>query len=132
MLLIPTYLAPSSIHGIGVFAACDVKAGTPIWEFNEKVDQKFSDGEFLEICEHMCYENEQKIRSWSYFENGVWILCGDNAKFFNHDEDNPSTNEQHGVMTTTAKRDLIAGDELTCNYKDFDEIDRKVEGKLYA
>lgn len=46
MLLIPTFLAPSKIHGIGLFTSGDIKKGTIIWKFDHRVDQKFSKEEF--------------------------------------------------------------------------------------
>jgi SET domain-containing protein len=42
MLLIPTYVAPSRIEGVGVFAAEDVTAGTLIWRLEPRLDRLFS------------------------------------------------------------------------------------------
>lgn len=131
MLIIPTYIASSKIHGMGVFTNVDVKKDTVVWEFNDAVDQKFSDTEFNRMVGWLSKENADKFRSWTYYENGIWMLCGDNAKFFNHSENDPTTQERHGIMYTTAKRDLKVGDELTCNYKDFDDNDKLVKGNLY-
>ena len=130
MLLIPTYLAKSKIHGTGVYTATPVAKGTPIWVFDPSVDQSYTDSEFNRMVLAMPALQGNQLRSWAYKENGNWILCGDNAKFFNHNEINPTANEKTGVMSV-ANRDLQAGEELTCNYKDFDDNDKLVEGPLY-
>ena len=116
---------------MGVFTSIFVSKGTKIWEFNDDVDQKFSYDEYFGMLNNLTYDNCNKIKSWTYCEDGIWILCGDNAKFFNHDEINPSTYEKGGVMFTLANHDLNPGDELTCNYKDFDDNDKLVKGELY-
>lgn len=38
MLLVPTYVAPSAIQGLGVFAAEPVTEGAPIWRFEPGID----------------------------------------------------------------------------------------------
>ena len=125
MLLIPTFVALSKIHGYGVFTSVDVKEDTVVWEFNSSVDQMFLDDEFDAMLNVLSKENAKKIYSWSYHENGHWILCGDNAKFFNH-SNNPSCKDTMGLLITTAKRNLIAGEELTSDYNNIDDNNRKL------
>ena len=134
MFTIPTYIAKSDIEGMGVFTAVPVKKGEIIWKFNPDVDQRFTSKEFRNLLGTLSKENADKLKSWVYYENNVWILCGDNAKFCNHSEDNPSSSEQEvdGEMTyCVARRDLDPGDEITCNYKSFDDNDKQVDGELY-
>ena len=38
MLRVPTYLGPSSIHGIGVFAVERILAGAEVWRFSPGLD----------------------------------------------------------------------------------------------
>jgi len=38
MILVRTYLAPSSIDGLGLFAAEDIPKGTITWEFYSEID----------------------------------------------------------------------------------------------
>jgi uncharacterized protein len=42
MLVVETYVAPSAIHGVGVFAAGPLKAGTRVWVFNAVIDQEIT------------------------------------------------------------------------------------------
>lgn len=45
------------------------------------------------------------------------VLCGDNARFMNHSFE-PNCDDRTGV--TFALRDILAGEELTCDYRVFD------------
>src|SRR3546814_1178092 len=46
MLLVKTYVAPSRIHGLGLFAAERIPRGARIWEFNPVMDRFVSREEF--------------------------------------------------------------------------------------
>ena len=112
MFLIRTYLAPSKIHGIGVFAGEDVTAGQEIWRFTPPVDQVLSfafveslppaQRSYLEIY---TYES-------SYFGPGL-VLNGDHARFLNHAGD-PNTDNSREI--TLAARAIATGEEITCDY----------------
>lgn len=60
--------------------------------------------------------------------NGIWILCGDNGRFFNH-SDRPNTTENYKVSDPfgidIAARDIAAGEELTTDYEGFDAMWRQ-------
>jgi len=115
MLLIPTYIARSPIHGIGVFAADDIPAGSRIWAFDAEVDWRLTADEMRSFPEPY----QTRLRSWSYLDDeGLYVLCGDNARFMNH-ADSPNCLDIEGPYTITA-RDIAAGEELTCDYRTFD------------
>ena len=44
MLLVPTYVAPSSIEGLGLFAAAPIAKGTTVWRFDPLLDLVFPEG----------------------------------------------------------------------------------------
>jgi len=46
MLLIPTYVAASGIHGLGVYAAKKIKKGQKVWIFDPHWDHQISDQDF--------------------------------------------------------------------------------------
>ena len=115
MLLVPTVVRPSPIAGLGLFSAGPIPAGTTIWVFNQGVDWRFDrrqldafpDG-YRELLEH-----------WSYEEvEGVFVLCGDNAKFMNHSFD-PNCLDLPPEITVT-RRAIEADEELTCDYRMID------------
>ena len=43
MLLIPNYVGPSAIEGVGVFAAAPIAEGSVIWRLDERFDLTFSE-----------------------------------------------------------------------------------------
>ena len=116
MMLIKSYVAPSGIHGNGLFAAEDIKAGTKIWEFMEGLEVVIpadSLDRFPEtVREYLdCYTYPHQS------QKGKLILDGDHGRFMNHSE-MPNTD----FKTPTsgyATQDIPAGAELTCNYRDF-------------
>ena len=116
MLTVKTVVRPSSIEGLGLFADQDIPAGTVIWEFVEKFDTTYTNEEF----EALPKSAKPHVRKYSYFcpELSLWVLCGDDARFMNHAAV-PNTFEEPGTRSIAA-RDIAAGEELTCDYTQFD------------
>ena len=46
MIVVPTYLNKSEIHGFGVFAKEFIPRGKKVWEFNPTFDIRFTEEEF--------------------------------------------------------------------------------------
>jgi SET domain-containing protein len=114
VFIVPTVVRPSAIQGVGVFAAVSIPAGTNIWEYTPDVDWKISQEEMASFPQPF----QTRLRRYTYLdESGWYVLCGDNAKFMNHD-DSPNCDD-HG-MYTVALRDILMGEELTCDYRAFD------------
>ena len=121
MMLVKTRLLKSPIEGYGLFADEDIKEGTPTWKVVEGLDFLL-DPAFVEalsspmkeFCLRYCYLSPR---------NRKYVLCGDDARFMNHDE-NPNTKgiypagEVEGVDVAT--RNIKRGEELTCDYRTFD------------
>ncbi len=125
MFRVPTYLAPSSIHGVGVFTPIPIAARTILWEFTNGVDWSMAETDFSSFPEpyrtqlgHYCFVDD----------DGQYILCGDNARFMNH-SDTPNCDDS-GRITRTS-RDIAAGEELTSDYRTFDRTSR-LEPVLYG
>jgi SET domain-containing protein len=126
MLRVPTFLAPSPIAGVGLFAATDLAAGTIIWEYTEGVDWRLSPEELTGFPEPY----RSRLRHYVYEEDTGWfVLCGDNAKFMNH-ADTPNCDDPDGAFTVT-NRLVRAGEELTCDYRSFDR-DSRLNGMPFA
>lgn len=128
MLLIETRVAPSAIHGLGLFAVKTVPRGTPIWKFQPGFDQSFSPAQFAALPPPA----QRHLQWFAYLSqpDGHWILSGDHACFMNHSA-TPNTGaamEESQPVVTVALRDIAAGEEITCDYFAFDaEAEQKLK-----
>jgi SET domain-containing protein len=117
MLLISTYLAPSAIEGIGVFAAEPIARGNLMWSLNPKFDVFVHPNEIEGLPAHM----QDFIARYSYPHlemPGVVVVDSDNGRFMNHCL---APNTDFRIFDKGyALVDIAAGDELTCNYYEFD------------
>ena len=114
MLMVETELRPSSIHGIGAFLLEDVKAGDLVWRFDSRIDRIFSDAEL----ETMPQRLQAFLSMYSTFHqpSGLWVLCGDNGRHFNHSDEPNTISLGPAFGDDIAAVDLAAGTELTTNY----------------
>src|SRR3954451_22310097 len=104
MLMVQTELRQSAIHGIGVFLLEDVKTGQLIWRFDSRIDRVFTDAELGEMPHRL--REFMLVYSTYQEESGLWVLCGDNGRHFNH-SDQPNT-----TSLGVAFGDDIASDDL--------------------
>ena len=119
MLRVSTYLAPSRIAGVGLFSSDHLPTGTRIWEYTEGVDWKMTADELSRFPEPF----QSRMRHYVYLgDSGLYVLCGDNARFMNHSF-TPNCDDSGSV--TTAFRNIEPGEELTCDYRGFDEESRR-------
>ena len=113
-LLIDTYLDKSKIHGVVVFSKENVNKGEQIKEERPEFEIEFNKNKLpsmplalAKLIDTHAYE--RKIGS------GILVLGIDNEKYLNHSTD-PSVNDD-GI----ALKDINIGDEITIDYKDFDD-----------
>jgi len=113
-MIVQTELRSSPIHGIGAFLLEDVKKGDLIWRFDSRIDRVFADSELSALPESL--RAFLSIYSTYHEQSGLWVLCGDNGRHFNH-SDQPNTISM-GVAfgDDIAAADLPAGTELTTDY----------------
>jgi uncharacterized protein len=116
MLLVNTYVASSSIEGVGVFAAEPVEAGEPIWRLDPDFDR------LIPVRAYECSPPHVKALLDRYAypspdRPGFIVYEVDNGRFMNHSE-TPNTDFSAGEGGT-ALRDIQAGEELTCDYRQF-------------
>jgi uncharacterized protein len=119
MLLVKTELKYSGIHGLGCFAGEDIKEGTIVWRFDPGIDLEFTE---QDLKKHPASFNEfLKVYAYSPVTEleKKYILCSDHARHMNH-SDNPNLGETPEGMNV-ALRDIKAGEELTCDYNQFDK-----------
>ena len=104
MFLIPTYLAPSSIHGVGVFTPFPLSAGSRLWQFDLAVDWRITPEEMERFPEPY----RAQFLAFSYVdEQGQYVLCGDNARYMNH-SDEPNCDDTGGLQNDSLERHRCA------------------------
>jgi SET domain-containing protein len=119
MMLVGTRVAPSAIHGLGLFATQAIPRGTPVWRFVAGFDRELSPDEVASLPAPA----QAHVRWFGFVsrETGCVTLSGDHACFMNHASD-PNTGAPVAArpVTTVALRDIAAGEEITCDYFAFD------------
>lgn len=117
MLLVSTYVTQSSIQGLGVFASEPIAQGQLMWALNSKFDIFIEPREIELYPPHM----QDYIARYTYPHleiPGVVILDSDNGKYMNH---SLSPNTDFRIFDKGfALVDIAAGEEITCNYHEFD------------
>lgn len=121
MLCVETYLAPSLIHGTGLFSAAFIANGTIVWCFREGFDRKIPPTDW-----HALNQEAQRFLQhfgWQDRDSDCWYLSVDNERFLNHSPmPNTACQDYNGDITLTALcavRDIEAGEELTEDYSRF-------------
>ena len=116
MLLVRVRVDRSPIHGLGVFAAEPIQAGTQVW--------RFTPGFGLDVDPDLVRGQPDPLRerllNYGYVDPrlGRYILCCDDARFLNH-SDTPNLRpdfalDRYGV--DVAARNIATGEELTVDY----------------
>ena len=119
MLLVDTYVGPSAIEGVGVFAGRPLAKGTLVWRLEPGFDRVITPAEREALPE----TTRQFLDRYAYFDSilQAYLLDGDHCRFMNH-SDTPAIEFRVGG-TGYVLRDVAAGEELTCDYHDFmDEV----------
>jgi uncharacterized protein len=125
MMLVKTELGRSTIHGLGLFAAEFIPAGTPTWRFTPGLDQAIHPSIINGLNSH----NLPWFLTYAYWDirTGLYVLCSDDARYMNHSEA-PTVRGDYEAEPVfgldVAVRDVEPGEELTCDYRTFDRIDR--------
>lgn len=114
MMLVGTELAPSKIHGTGVFLTEPVERGQVIWRFDSRIDRTYSEAEIASLPTHM--QAFLRIYSTWHEPTGLWVLCGDNGRHFNHCAAPNTISRGIAFGEDVAAFDLPAGTELTSDY----------------
>jgi SET domain-containing protein len=133
MLMVKTRIGPSTIPdaGLGLFADEFIPEGKVTWRFCPGFDLVLSEDDLLRLSE----QARRQFLNYCYFDKVTkhFILCGDDERFINHSESpNVMQGKEDGEIegVEIAGRDILPGEELFCDYFDFDEdAARKLERK---
>jgi SET domain-containing protein len=114
MMMVETEVRPSAIHGLGVFLLTPVRRGELIWRFDSRIDRVYCEAEIAGLPEHV----QRYLRTYSTWHEatGLFVLCGDNGRYFNHSDDPTTVSDGISFGHDHAARDLAVGDELTSDY----------------
>lgn len=117
MLIAPTLLKNSAIHGRGIFAERLIKKGDVIARFNPEIDLIITFAQWEVIANPL----KEYLEMYCYLDRSVsedgYIFSTDASKHINHSE---KPNMCARGFEHVALRDIEAGEELTCSYHDFD------------
>lgn len=119
MLLVPTKLGASEIHGQGCFADRKIYKGEIVWSYDSDCDLSY---------DRRSVTVKQNLVSYCS-PTGSLIVCGDNAQFINFAE-LPNLEFGPDCVETeydlVAARDIEAGEELTVGRETDCDADRKL------
>jgi hypothetical protein len=112
MLCVHARVGPSTIHGLGLFAAQFIPEGTVIWAFASGFDVEIAESSVDSLSPAA---REQLLHYAEYYPTEKkFVLSSDDDRFTNH-SDTPNTAPQ-GEMVVAA-RDIHDGEEITCDYR---------------
>lgn len=116
MLLVETYLAKSSINGLGVFSTHKIKKGEIIWKFYEGLDIKIHKDDLHKL--NLNSAQLKFIDTYFWRDGEYFYSCCDHSTFQNHSSNENSV--QIGDYLYACK-DIEAGEEITIDYSTFDD-----------
>jgi len=122
MFLIKTKLFETSHRGIGVEAKQVIPKGTIVWKYCDRFNKLFEKDELNNLTPI----EKEFVDTYMYInEHGKFVLDLDNSRFMNHSE-KPNTSFPEDSEYGYALEDIKLGDELTCDYTEFDMGSKKL------
>lgn len=124
MLTVKTVLKSSAIHGLGLFAAQRIPAGTVVWHFDPAFDLHFPAAAY----EAAPAVQKHHLDYYGFLSKATreHIYSIDDSRFMNH-ADTPNMVVTYGAgagePTMVARRDIAAGEEITVSYHDLCHAD---------
>jgi SET domain-containing protein len=128
MLLVPTYVGPSRVEGVGLFAAEDIPAGRLIWKLDPTLDRLIHKRDIAVQPDSI----RQFIDRYAYpypHDTDYLVVELDNGRFMNH-SDQPNTRFEDPDAGFT-RSTIAADEELFCNYAEFDPGFEMLPGRVY-
>lgn len=115
MLRVKTKVKSSGVEGLGLFADQFIPKGTVTWEYDPEFDSSFTKEQIEKLPEMA----KAWFMTYVYFdfEQNKYILCSDNQRHINHSE---TPNIQSTPNQDVAGKDILAGEEMTCDYSEYE------------
>lgn len=122
MMYVSCKLGKSPIHSIGIFAAEDIKQGQLIYTVDPNIDLNTTLEQFSTFND----EEKARVRYFGYWSklDQVWHVDFEDMRYINHSFA-PNTTQDFSKTEAplTALRDIRAGEELTQNYLEFEDVE---------
>jgi len=123
-MLVKSKTGQSKIHGVGLFADEFIIKGTKVWEYTPWFDFSLTKGQVEKLSDAA----KEQFLNYAYLskETDKYVLCSDDARFFNHQKDPniickvPENPEFEDALECFAVQDIMKGEELTCDYSEFE------------
>lgn len=115
MFHVKVYLAPSPVHGTGLFADQSIKAGERIYTENPELDLQLTTQAFNALEE----KEQLFIQHYGFFDTHRerWHLSHDHIRFCNHAGEGSNITLINNAYLA-AKRDIEKGEELLQDYRE--------------
>lgn len=120
-MVIKTKLKETEKKGLGLFAVENINKGDVVYVDDYGFD-KIIKKEEMENFHPVLKDFIKKYASYNK-EMDSYYLCADDARFWNH-SDNPNTNFDAKSGKIYANRNILAGEELTTDYREFDDYSK--------
>lgn len=116
LLRVRTFVAPSPGRGLGLFAQDAIPSGTVTWKYDSELDPCFE----IDFVEALPDHSRSVIFKYGYFDLFLskFVVPIDDLRFINHSALN--RNIQSSPEMDVACKDIDAGEELLCNYRDYE------------
>ena len=120
MLMVPTKVQSSEIHGLGFFALEPIVKGTLVWQYVKGFDITVSVYDQItgfNLRDAFPQAALDFLEKYAYkTDTGAYEVCVDDARFMNH---SATPNIRAKGNMNHAIRDIAAGEEIVCDYTDF-------------
>ena len=111
-MVVEHFVAPSPVHGLGVFAKNFIPNGALVWLAHPALDREIPRSELDSLPEHVA---ERIKRHAEYLpDKDVLRISADGTYYMNHGE---APNLRDAGDAVYAARDIFAGEELLCDYR---------------
>jgi SET domain-containing protein len=105
----------SALQGTGLFADEFIPKGTVTWQYDPEFDLSYDQAYLDALTE----DARTDLMRYLYYDYNLkkYVLCSDDQKYINHSN---TPNIQSEPDKDVASRDIAEGEELVCNYEDYE------------
>ena len=116
MLITPTYIDRSTIHGMGLFAAETIPPNTLIWKGTPYTYMPVSEETYQKMRRELSPVSFSQIDKYWVNVKGTHYLCVDDARFINHSLEGCNTHYDSEKNELSSIREIQKGSEILENY----------------